>query len=837
MKPKAENTVTGDKKLSKEEMEAMEDPKEVERRRVLAENSEIYSNYYGDLDENLVYLESRDGEDFTGNLLRIAEELSKDEYNDLKICAYAQEIVKKEKDENREEIIIIEEPVKEKILELQKNYNLKIDEIVTNDADATKVAEKAKYIVSDSGIRPRYVKKEGQLFLYTAHGTPFKTMGVHNHSEEHTIGSVQHPMLSADYILYPNEYMKEKMLSAYMLEKILPGKILLEGYPRNSVFFDDERREEIKNELKLNNEEIFLYLPTFKGTYFDRLDEEQDERLKNYFTELDKKLNDKQVLIVKLHHLNESNIDYTDYKHIKPFPKGYETYDIVNLADVLITDYSSVFFDFANTKRKIILFNYDEEEYMSYRGTYFPLSDLPFPKVQNVEDLVKELNSPKEYEDDEFLEKYCTYDNPNATENICKHMFKGEKVCKEEEIKENGKPKLLIYAGGLLNNGITTSFVNLLKSIDRTKYNIFISYNQQDWSIRKYHRHLFNIIPDDVEFLPLRSKLNITTEEEEIYKEFLGNKDEDAKYPKYIDKVFKRDLDRCYPKLKFDNFIHFDGYGKNTLLTFKHLDCKRSVWVHTDMVQEIETKRSQHFGTLKEVYGEYDNVVVVSPELIEPTSKFVDKDKIRVVHNINNYKENLEKAEQEISIDKYTRLLTHNTRSIKGVLESPGKKFVTIGKFKNEKGHMRLINAFEEFCKDYPDAQLIIIGGHGDYFKRTKKLRDKSKYWKNITFIHWISNPMPILKECDCFVLSSFYEGWPMTLMEAATIDMPIFATDVVGTQWVKENGGHLVENSEEGILKGFYEFAEGKIEPIAIDWEEYNKEALKEINSILDDY
>ena len=96
---------------------------------------------------------------------------------------------------------------------------------------------------------------------------------------------------------------------------------------------------------------------------------------------------------------------------------------------MLITDYSSVFFDFANTGRKIILFNYDEEDYQSYRGFYFPLSDLPFPKVTTIDELINELNCAKNYDDAGFLEKFCTYDNPDAAKNICRHIFLKEKVC------------------------------------------------------------------------------------------------------------------------------------------------------------------------------------------------------------------------------------------------------------------------------------------------------------------------------------------------------------------------------------------------------------------------
>ena len=189
-----------------------------------AVNSMIYKAYYNDeIDSNLVYLESRDGLDFTGNILRITEELSTGKYGDLKLFVHAKP------------------KVVDKIKALAKNYDLKIDKIITKEANATKVLEKAKYIFTDSGIRPKYVKKQGQIFVHTWHGTPLKVMGKDNIAEEHRLGNVQHPLLSSDYLLYPNEYMMEKMLESYMIEKIYPGKILLEGYPRNSVFFKESK--------------------------------------------------------------------------------------------------------------------------------------------------------------------------------------------------------------------------------------------------------------------------------------------------------------------------------------------------------------------------------------------------------------------------------------------------------------------------------------------------------------------------------------------------------------------------------------------------------------------
>lgn len=83
-------------------------------------------------------------------------------------------------------------------------------------------------------------------------------------------------------------------------------------------------------------------------------------------------------MFVKLHNYMNNAIDFSIYSHIKPFPDIYESYAFLSIADCLITDYSSVFFDFANTGRKIILFAYDKEDYLKQRGLYISLMNCLF---------------------------------------------------------------------------------------------------------------------------------------------------------------------------------------------------------------------------------------------------------------------------------------------------------------------------------------------------------------------------------------------------------------------------------------------------------------------------
>ena len=161
--------------------------------------------------------------------------------------------------------------------------------------------------------------------------------------------------------------------------------------------------------------------------------------------------------------------------------------------------------------------------------------------------------------------------------------------------------------------------------------------------------------------------------------------------------------------------------------------------------------------------------------------------------------------------------------------------FISIGRFSYEKNHKALIRAFNKFCDDYLDTQLIIIGGFGEEYFSTMELINEQKYKNNITLIKSIFNPMPILKECDLFILPSLSEGWPMTIMEADTLKVPVIVSDIEGLQWIKDYDGYLCDNSVDGILKAMHDFMDGKVKSqLNIDYDEYNNSAVEEFYEIL---
>lgn len=565
------------------------------------DNSSIYDVYYKEnIDESLIYFESRNGRDFAGNILRIIEEISTGRYGDFNICVFANPAVKL------------------RIEEFKKNYNLKIDRIITSEKEASKTLEKAKYIFTDSGIQYKYVKRPSQVFIDLWHGTPLKLMGIDYASEIASIGHIQHPLLSSDYLLYPNKYMMDIMLRAYQIEKIYPGKVLLEGYPRNSVFFDDKRRLEVKEKLGFEDREVFIYMPTYRGEV-QKIDDNRDF-IVEFLAKMDEMLDENQLLIAKLHPYDESNIDYSNFNNVISFPEGFETYDVLNVCDVLITDYSSVLFDFANTGKKIILYNYDEENYLSSRGIYIPLDELPFSKVQDADALINELNTPKNYDDNDFLEKFCIFDNIDAAERLCRHIFTNEKVCEEMEI-ENSKENILIYPGK-----ITDSFINFAQTISE-KYNIFITYNQWDAYFKENCAEIIEMLPENVELLPFRFNLTPTFDEKKDYNRYFASSDMEC--PDSLNKLFKRSYDKQYQNIDFKAIIDFDATNPNVSSMFALSNSNSIIWIHED------TFKKANANVLKNLLPKFGTVVADSSELAKKVREISDEN-IKISGNIED---------------------------------------------------------------------------------------------------------------------------------------------------------------------------------------------------------
>lgn len=414
-------------KIKKATKKLTENKKKLKDHLVIDKRRRYYSKCLNmPIKENAVLLESRGAQDFASNILYMAKELKK----------YPVEIY-----------ISVWKNDAKKVAHLLKAAGISDTKFVyKRSLPYYKAFATCKYLFNDMIYEDLIVKREGQVWTNVWHGTPLKCLEYDVHSQRHELGGAAREFLRTDYFAVPSKFMLDKLIDSSRTRNLLRNaKALYSGYPRNQVFFDQNRRNQLRQSLGMEDKEIFVYMPTWRGTFYNHGKTEGDYSMGNILQFFEDTLGENQCIYMKLHNLDNSSVDYSAYTKVLPFPTQYEPYDFLNIADCLITDYSSVFFDFANTRKKIIMFTYDREEYLHDRGLYLSLESLPFPKANTYEELAAELNIHKNYDDRPFRSLYCTYDCNNAAQRIVEKVLLGKESCTEEAIETNGKRNILYY--------------------------------------------------------------------------------------------------------------------------------------------------------------------------------------------------------------------------------------------------------------------------------------------------------------------------------------------------------------------------------------------------------
>lgn len=788
----------------------------------------VFTKFYEKscLKEDYVLMQSYDGSSISGSPYYILLELCDNpKYSYLKKFVVA----------NRGNYNSISEIIKNKGLE-------NVTVVLIHSKQYCKLLAESKYLINNSTFAPYFIKKEGQVYLNTWHGTPLKCMGRDIIDSPHELGNTQRNFLMADYLLYPNKFTFEKMKDAYMLDTLYKGKYVLSGYPRNSIFFNRERRNEIRQELELENKKVIVYMPTWRGTAKSKNNEEQYVNIMYMLYKLEDNLDENTVVYLKIHNLANSKIKYKTFTKIKPFPKNYETYDFLNIADCLVTDYSSVMFDFANTGKKIVLYAYDYKNYKENRGSYIDIDELPFPVIDNTIDLCKELNNLEQYKSyDSLRETYCNYDSINASKDICNLVFENKKPDNMEVIDgisfNNDKKKILIFTGALLKNGITAALKGLINNINLNDMNYYLTFYRNPVDKNKY---LIGEFPRECKYIPIQGQKSITISEA-IAQYLYFRLNVDTKYIKRkLNKLYKREIARIYQTIKFDYVIDFCGYDKQPINMFGYMEAKRIRFTHSTMQAEQKMRNNLHIPSIKFAYKTYDEIVGVREGMEEEISslfKDIKPKKISIVHNTNDIDKIIKNAQKDLEFENNT-YSNYEINDINAILNNNENiKFVNIARFSKEKGLDRLILAFIEFHKAHPKSYLFLIGGHGPEFKKLEDLVEANEA-KNIILVKNIINPFPILSKCDLFILSSYYEGLPMTIMESLILGIPVLSTDIEGPRkFLSQGYAHLVENSQEGLLKGMNKFYETKFKDLKkFDAKKFNETALCEFYNLFKD-
>ncbi len=701
----------------------------------------------------------------------------------------------------------------------------------------------AKYLFNDGNFFGQFIKRQEQVYVRIWNRIARYPAGKWQSTGYSGIGGTQKNLFCADYLMLSNELTLERIAEDYMISNFGQSRVLYAGRLQVDELFDKDYQEKLRKEYHLAGKQVIGYYPVIKNTRTKEGLERNHQLFREKLRILDDSLTERQMVFISLPYDVREGLDFKEYKHILPVPRSYRRYQLLSVADVLVTDNMDLMLDFAVTGRKQILFTYDERRKIEDEMELSLRKELPYPKAVTMEEVVMEINSGIAYEDTTLRHKYCAHINEGMTKIVLDKVFKNKENNKLiiGKVPDNGRRNVLIYPGALVKNGITASVISLLDHLDREKNNYMILFRTEAVKDRE---ECLKELPEGVSYYGYTKYKTVPTEDIKKYQNWLTNRGSaHAKAEKLLERRAEWERERLLKFCRVDDVIHYDGYGEDLMLLFEKMPCNKILYVHNDMVQEIKKKKAVRKEVLSRAYHNYDYVALVSEEQRVKTETVASYAKDRslpqpnivLAKNVINCERVQEQTRKPFSIDALTEMNVSEDQ-LKKLLKSNKKKFVTIGRFSKEKGHLRLISAFEKLHREQPDTCLIILGGYGPMFEKTMERANKSEAKDSIVIIQYLSNPYALLKQCDYFVLSSFYEGLPVVLTEADLVGIPCFSTDIPGPdKFMKQYGGMLVENSEAGVLDGMKKCLSGEVPAkLSIDYEQYNREAVELFEAML---
>ena len=299
---------------------------------------------------------------------------------------------------------------------------------------------KSKFWIVNCKLPSYCIKKDEQVYIQTWHGTPLKrlahdietkddiTFYRSKMSRDEMTKSYDVDVAKYNYLISPNEYSSEIFESCFKIDK---EKIKEYGYPRNDYLVNITNEEIDKLKIKYNiptDKKVILYAPTWRDNKFN--EKGYIYELKVDFNKWKDMLGDEYVVIFKPHYLISNK-----FKDIKldnflfSFDENVDINELYVMSDLLITDYSSVFFDYAILNRPILFYMYDLEEYRDeLRGFYLDINkELPGKITIDEDELLSVIKNEnyKEYDEKlkEFRNTYNDLEDGKASQRVINNLI------------------------------------------------------------------------------------------------------------------------------------------------------------------------------------------------------------------------------------------------------------------------------------------------------------------------------------------------------------------------------------------------------------------------------
>ena len=698
------------------------------------------------------------------------------------------------------------------------------------------------WLINNSTFPSYFIRRDGQKYLNTWHGTPLKTLGkdIRGNFMEHK--NTARNFLQATHVLSPNPHTSKVLMERNGIDGLYQGELAQTGYPRNDLVLQAtaEQKARLRKKLGLpaTGKPLVLYAPTWRGILgHPEVDSQQLIADLRHLQQQDCQI------VFRGHYFAEKALAQAGLSHVHIAPQAIDTSELLAVTDVLITDYSSIFFDYLPTGRPILFYTYDLKQYSQERGLYFEMEEMPGPSCSTVQQLSEELTSTLEqigqarWQPDTRYQaaqqKFCPNEDGQATVRAIEFFFKSKHEIALEP-KQDGRKTLLFFAGPFAPMGITTAAINLINALDAKQYRIVVVIDPDTVGSQPERVERLNRLPAHVQIIGRVGRQVCSSQERAVIDTFMRRDDLSAAQWAVYATAFQREFLRMFGTAQPDCIINYDGYARfwGGLLAYgPAADVRRLMYLHNDMYGEWQMKYP-HFAGMFALYPRYHFLVSVSEGTREINRRRlaqrlgIQPQRFVYADNIPDFDAVRKKAQEPLDADLAAWLGS----------TPPGHTFVTIGRLSSEKNHVLLLQAFAILLQSHPLARLVILG-EGSLRAELKMQIEQLNLTQAVLLPGVRPNPFPLLQRSDCFVLSSKHEGQPMVLLEAMVLNKPIIATNIPGVRELSASGyGQLVALDPAELAEAFVNQIKKTNEKNinAMDFSAYTVKVLRKFENLL---
>lgn len=655
-----------------------------------------------------------------------------------------------------------------------------------NSSRYVKLLATARYLVNNSTFPTYFVRRPEQQYLMTWHGTPFKTLGK---DQPETLGhaNMSRNLLQASVVLHPNNHTQRALMESCDVAKLATALSVITGYPRNDALsapsVESSRRRE---------KPFVLYAPTWKP------DTELADQAASV-AEVVNAFEDRGYdVAVRAHHYVESKLAELA-PGVSTVSRDIPTNDLLPKVDVLVTDYSSIYFDFAVLRRPIIFFVPDWGEYTTTRGTYFTEDHLPglvCRTTAELKDATAQLDAQPETAcpTEAFVKEFAPQDDGRSSARAADLLLRGDhgdKASASDEMKKN-----VLFRQSFIPNGMTSSFVNLARSLPREKYRPFVLTDAAAAHSDEARGEMIRSLPRDVGVIGRTGRHAVSRKEYLALRAIAGDYSAISDEAKRIRRQsFEFEASRVTGDAQFDKVIEYDGYSAfmaNVVLGHASRSQVTGLLLHSDFKREAVLRFPEIYRIVDQI-SEFDRVAAVSPSLAT-----INKDGL---HSLGAGVPTIGHARNVIDINSMSHRASEPIAlDLQGFVENCDKLVVVLGRLSPEKNLTDTIRAFARVQPEHPGARLLIIGD-GPEREKLGALADSLLPDGSYRFAGRRSNPFPYLAAADVLAMSSFHEGQPMVILEALTLQTPTVAMHIPSLSEFEDLPGVVVSDFSADAL------------------------------------